>query len=149
ILLGREGIHESLLDWALDVSQFKREVESFPQGLDTQVGTRGMSISGGQKQRLGLARALVGRPKLLILDDCTSALDAGTESALWERLHEVLPDMTAVIISHRPDTLERVDAIYVLKDGEVVERGRHSQLVAQGGEYAQMYRRYVLEESVV
>ena len=107
-----------------------------------------MSISGGQKQRLALARALVGKPKILILDDCTSALDSDTESALWDRLHQVLPDLTAVIITHRPDTLEKADKIYVLDDGKIIENGQHTELIAQEGHYSSIYKKYQLEESV-
>lgn len=148
ILLGRSEISESLLEWAVEVAQLKDEIAGFPKGMDTFVGTRGMSISGGQKQRLGLARALVGKPRILVLDDCTSALDSRTEAALWERLHEVLPDMTAILITHRPDTLEKADQIYVLEGGRVVESGRHADLIKGGGEYARIYRRYKLEELV-
>jgi ATP-binding cassette subfamily B protein len=148
ILFGRDHIPESELTWAVEVAQLTEEVARFPQGLDTQIGTRGMSISGGQKQRLALARALVGKPNILILDDCTSALDSRTEDALWERLHEVMPGLTAVIITHRPDTLERADRIIVLEDGRIEEVGHHDDLVERGGLYARIYRRYQLEEEV-
>lgn len=148
ILFGREDITEETLDWALSVSQFKSEIDAFPAGVETTIGTHGMSISGGQKQRLALARALVGKPRVLILDDCTSALDSHTETALWDRLHEVLPDVTAMLITHRPDTLQRVDNIFVLKEGRIVERGRHGELMALAGEYARIYRRFELEKAV-
>lgn len=148
ILMGRENIDEDLIDWAIDVSQFKADIESFPKKLDTFVGTRGMSISGGQKQRLGLARALVGRPEILILDDCTSALDSKTESALWDRLHEVLPDLTALIITHRPDTLEKADSIIVIEEGQMIEQGHHVELINSSGTYARIYKKYQLEEAV-
>lgn len=148
ILMGREHVDESLLDWALDVAQFKGEVDEFPKGLETYIGTRGMSISGGQKQRLALARALVGKPSILILDDCTSALDSRTEAALWDRLHEVLPDLTAVIITHRPDTLEKADLIYVLDNGRIVEQGIHTELLNTESHYARIYKRYQLEQAV-
>lgn len=148
IIFGRESISDTVLEWAIEVAQLKDEIATFPKGLDTAIGTRGMSISGGQKQRLALARALVGKPRVLILDDCTSALDARTEARLWERLHEVMPDMTAILITHRPDTLERVDMIYVLEDGKVTESGRHYDLMAQGGHYARVYKRYQLAEQV-
>ena len=148
ILMGRDEIGDKLLNWAIEVSQFKNEIESFPQGLDTFIGTRGMSISGGQKQRLGLARALVGKPSVLILDDCTSALDSKTESELWNRLNQVLPDMTAILITHRPDTLEKADNIFVFENGKVIESGRHRELIAQESRYAKIYKRYQLEEAV-
>lgn len=148
IIFGRENIGDDLLDWAVEVAQLKDEIATFPNGLETQIGTRGVSISGGQKQRLSLARALVGKPKILILDDCTSALDSRTETALWERLHDVMPGMTAILITHRPDTLERADMIYVLDEGQVVERGRHEDLMIAEGLYHRIYRRYRLAEQV-
>ncbi len=148
IILGRDDVSDDLIDWAIDVSQLKSEIDSFPDGIETAVGTRGMMLSGGQKQRLSLARALVGKPRILILDDCTSALDSSTEVALWDRLHEVMPGMTAIVITHRPDTLEQADRIYVLEDGRIVEQGLHGDLVTRDGAYAKMYRRYRLEEEV-
>jgi ATP-binding cassette subfamily B protein len=148
IRFGREEISDAVMEWALEVSQLQEEVARFPQGLDTTIGTRGMSISGGQKQRLALARALVGKPKILILDDCTSALDSRTEAALWDRLHEVMPEMTAILITHRPDTLERADNIFVLEEGKVIETGRHHHLMGSGGQYSKIYKRYQLEEQV-
>ncbi|MFC2172184.1 ABC transporter ATP-binding protein, partial [Acidobacteriota bacterium] len=148
ILFGREDIPDSRLEWAVEVAQLKGEIDGFPQGIDTQIGTRGVAISGGQKQRLALARALVGKPGILILDDCTSALDSRTEATLWERLHEVMPDMTAILITHRPDTLERAERIFVLDDGKVVESGRHDDLMDRRGLYATIYRRYRLEAEV-
>lgn len=144
IVFGREGISEAQIAWALEVAQLAGEVAGFPRGIDTQIGTHGMSISGGQKQRLSLARALVGRPRLLVLDDCTSALDSRTEAALWDRLHAVLPGMTALLVTHRPDTLRRADRIFVLAEGRLVERGCHAELIRRRGEYARVYRRYEL-----
>ncbi|MGD9400963.1 MAG: ABC transporter ATP-binding protein [bacterium] len=148
IRFGREGVDDETIAWAVEVSQLKEEVDSFPRGLDTEIGVRGMSISGGQKQRLALARALAGRPKILILDDCTSALDARTEAALWDRLHEVMPELTCFIITHRPATLELVDDIIVLDEGRIVERGKHADLMGRGGVYTRVYRRIALEEAV-
>jgi ATP-binding cassette subfamily B protein len=148
IKFGREDISELQVEWAVDISQLKEEIASFSRGIDTPIGTRGVSISGGQKQRLALARALVGRPKILILDDCTSALDSRTETALWDRLHEVMPGMTAILITHRPDTLEKADMIFVMEQGRIVESGRHIELIAREGGYARIYRRYQLEAEV-
>ncbi len=148
IILGRENIPDNLIDWAVEISQLKSEIDSLPNGIETAIGTRGMMLSGGQKQRLSLARALVGKPKILILDDCTSALDSSTEAALWDRLHKVMPEMTAIMITHRPDTLEQADRIYVLENGHIAEQGSHDDLLTCDGVYAKMYKRYRLEEEV-
>ncbi len=148
ILFGRTDISDDVLHWAVDIAQLKDEIATFPKGIETQIGTRGMSISGGQKQRLSLARALVGKPHILILDDCTSALDSRTEDALWNRLHEVMPEMTAILITHRPDTLRMADRIFVLEDGRLAESGSHDELMRGGGHYARIYRRYELTEQV-
>lgn len=148
IVFGRDSISDFLIDWAIEVSQLSEDLKSFPKGLDTPIGTRGMAISGGQKQRLALARALVGKPKVLILDDCTSALDSKTEAALWGRLHEVMPEMTAILITHRPDTLERADNIFVMDNGKIAETGTHSVLISKESLYAKIYRRFQLEQAV-
>lgn len=148
IRFGRREISDDILHWALDVSRLDEEIGKFPQGIDTLIGTRGVSISGGQKQRLALARALVGRPKILILDDCTSALDSKTEAELWDKLHSVLPGITALVVTHRPDTLERVDRIFVIDQGRIAESGSHSELMQVEGMYSRIYRRYQLEEQV-
>lgn len=148
IVFGRAGISDDRIEWALEISRFLMDVERFPQGLETMIGTRGLALSGGQKQRLSLARALVTEPDILILDDCTSALDAQTERLLWDRLHEVMPGRTALLVTHRPDTLRRVDRIFVMSEGRVVERGTHDELMAGAGEYASIYHQYELMEKV-
>lgn len=148
IVFGREGISDERVEWALATAQLKDEVAQFPKGIDTQIGTRGVSISGGQKQRLALARALVARPRILVLDDCTSALDSKTETALWDQLHRVIPDITTIMITHRPDTLEKADKIIVLDRGSVVQQGTHRELINRDGHYARIYRRYRLEQQV-
>ncbi|MEZ5357463.1 MAG: ABC transporter ATP-binding protein [Candidatus Zixiibacteriota bacterium] len=148
IRFGRDGISDETLNWATDVAQLRSDIDGFPKGIQTMIGVRGMSISGGQKQRLALARALAGKPKILILDDCTSALDADTEAILWDRLHEVMPDLTCFIVSHRPATLEKADKIVVLDDGKIVEEGGHIDLILREGLYCKLYHRIMLEESV-
>ncbi len=148
IRFGRDDVDEATLAWAVEVAQLRKELDGFPKGIKTEIGVRGMSISGGQKQRVALARALVGRPRILILDDCTSALDASTEGALWDRLHEVMPDLTCFIITHRPATLEISDDIVVLEGGRIVERGSHRDLIRLDGLYRKIYHRIVLEQAV-
>ncbi|MDZ7816138.1 MAG: ABC transporter ATP-binding protein [Planctomycetota bacterium] len=101
IIFGRDDISEEDVQWAIRVSQFANDLRAFPEGLDTMVGHRGMTLSGGQKQRLAIARAIAGRPSILILDDCSSALDAETEALLWLALEKELPDATIFVISHR------------------------------------------------
>jgi ATP-binding cassette subfamily B protein len=148
VVFGRDWVSPADVEWAMQVSQLGQDLAGFPRGLDTQIGTRGMTISGGQKQRLALARALAGKPKILVLDDCTSALDLQTEAALWRNLEQVVPGMTVVMITHRTDTLEGADWIYVMDDGSVIESGRHGDLVAARGAYSRLYRRYQLEQMV-
>jgi ATP-binding cassette subfamily B protein len=148
IRFGRDEVDPETIAWAIEVSQLREDLGVIPGGLAARIGVRGMSISGGQKQRLALARALVGKPRILILDDCTSALDAKTEAALWDRLHEVMPELTCFIITHRHATLEVMDEIIVLDEGRVVETGHHSDLISGGTLYSSLYRRILLEEAV-
>lgn len=148
IRFGRDNVDAETLDWAIEVAQLQADIDGFPKGLQTRIGVRGMSISGGQKQRLALARALAAKPKILILDDCTSALDARTEAVLWDRLYEVMPDLTCFLVTHRPATLEMVDRVYVLDDGRIVEEGSHVDLILNEGIYYKLYHRIILEEAV-
>lgn len=116
-------------------------IVNLPQGYDTEIGERGVKLSGGQKQRLALARAILTNPRVLILDEATSSVDAEAEYLIQQALEKVLEGRTALIIAHRLSTIRHADKIIALEDGRIVEVGGHSELLARGGLYSQMYRR--------
>ena len=117
------------------------EIEKFQHGYDTLIGERGVTLSGGQKQRISIARALIKDPKIVIFDDCLSAVDARTEKEIIGNLYRFLENKTALIITHRIFALFDFDKIIVLDDGKIVEQGTHSELLGLNGYYADMYRR--------
>ncbi len=116
-------------------------IVSLPQGYETEIGERGVRLSGGQKQRLALARAILTDPRILILDEATSSVDAEAEYLIQQALEKVLEGRTALVIAHRLSTIRHADKIIALEDGRIVEVGDHRQLLARGGLYSQMYRR--------
>jgi ATP-binding cassette subfamily B protein len=114
-------------------------VESQEKGLDTMVGNRGLKLSGGEKQRISIARVLLKDPKLLIFDEATSALDSISESKIQEAIDPIIKERTSILIAHRLSTILAADKIYVLKDGQIVESGQHKDLVRAGGVYTELY----------
>jgi len=124
------------------------DIEAFPAGYETWVGERGITLSGGQKQRAALARAIALDPPILLLDDALSSVDTATEEAILRQLTTVRRARTCLIVAHRISTVRDADWIIVLRGGRVVERGRHDDLVAQGGIYAELHRRQLLEEEI-
>ena len=116
-------------------------IVNLPQGYETEIGERGVKLSGGQKQRLALARAILTDPRILILDEATSSVDAEAEYLIQQALENVLEGRTALVIAHRLSTIRHADKIIALEDGRIVEVGDHRQLLARGGLYSQMYRR--------
>ncbi|MEV0574621.1 ABC transporter ATP-binding protein [Streptomyces sp. NPDC050392] len=135
VLMGSDGAGEEELLRALSVAQADF-VHALPQGVDTQVGEQGLSLSGGQRQRLALARAVVGRPRFLVLDDPLSALDVHTETLVEAALRRVLEETTAVVVAHRPSTVMLADRVALLSEGRIVAVGTHQELLRGNAEYA-------------
>ncbi|MDG9704755.1 ABC transporter ATP-binding protein [Streptomyces sp. DH37] len=135
VLMGAEDAGEEELARALRVAQAREFTAALPQGLDTQVGEQGLSLSGGQRQRLALARAVVGRPRFLVLDDPLSALDVRTEALVEAALREVLAGTTALVVAHRPSTVLLADRVALLSRGRIAAVGTHAELLRSSAEY--------------
>jgi ATP-binding cassette subfamily B protein len=133
---------------AAEISQIAKDVLEFPKQFETMIGERGITLSGGQKQRTSIARALIRQPKILILDDCLSAVDTYTEEEILRRLRTFMKGRTSIIISHRISTVKGADLIVVLDKGQIVERGTHDELVAHGGIYADLNEKQLLEREL-
>lgn len=141
ILYGRPDADPAALWDAVERARLKTFVESLPDGLDTRVGERGLRLSGGEKQRVGVARAILKNPPVLILDEATSALDSRTEAEVQAALAEAARGRTTIAVAHRLSTISGADRIHVMEDGRIVESGSHDALLAREGLYASMWRR--------
>lgn len=146
-VMGEIEVNPEVIE-AAQIAQLEETITSFPNGFGTRLGERGINLSGGQKQRAALARALARRPRIVLLDDSLSAVDTQTEAAILYGLEHALSGRTAVIASHRISAVRDADWILVLDDGEVVEQGLHSELVAKNGRYATLLRRQQLLEAI-
>ena len=148
ISYGLKDIDKQRVQEVSRIANFDKDVESFPNGYETIVGERGITFSGGQKQRASLARALATDPKVLILDDSFSAVDTHTEEEILKNLKEFMEDRTSIIISHRISTVKDADKIIVLSDGMIAEEGTHEELVGLNGIYADLHYKQLLEKEL-
>ena len=142
-----DAVEEQVFE-AAEIASISGEIESFPQRFGTMVGERGITLSGGQKQRTSLARAVLRQPRILILDDSLASVDTDTEERILRRLREVMRQRTTILISHRVSTVKNADMIIVLRDGYIIERGTHDELLAHNGYYADLYQKQLLEEEL-
>ena len=146
IAYGRAGATQDEIEGAAQAARIHDFVTSLPQGYDTVVGERGLKLSGGEKQRVGIARTLLKNPPILILDEATSALDTQTERSIQDSLREMGEGRSVVTIAHRLSTIADADQIIVLEDGQIIEQGRHEDLLARGGRYTRMWESQSAEE---
>lgn len=148
IRLGKPDATDEKVQLAARSAMLDTEGDSFPDGLGTLVGERGITLSGGQKQRVALARAVIRAPRILVLDDATSSVDAETEHELLRRIRREMVGRTVLIVTHRVSTARLVDRIVVLNGGRIVDEGSHRELLARGGLYARMHDRQLIEEEL-
>ena len=145
ILFGtrEKGIED--VEEAAENADLTRNIKSFPEKYKTKIGERGITLSGGQKQRISIARAIIKKPKILILDDCLSAVDTKTENKILENLKKIMVDKTTIIISHRISSVKLAKKILVMDDGKVIEDGTHNELLRKKGNYYRIYRNQIEE----
>jgi ATP-binding cassette subfamily B protein len=146
IAYGRANATQAEVETAARAAQIHDFIARLPKGYDTPVGERGLKLSGGEKQRVAIARTLLKNPAILVLDEATSALDSANERAIQAQLEGISASKTTLIIAHRLSTIVHAHEIVVMDAGRIIERGNHESLLAQGGKYAQMW---ALQQKVV
>ena len=139
ILFPRPNASEEQLLEAVKGAYVDEFTDRFDEGLNTVIGERGVKLSGGQRQRISIARAILANPKVIILDEATSNLDTESESYIQKSLHTLMQDRTTFVIAHRLSTIQKADQILVIEEGEIVERGKHDELLAKKGRYFDLY----------
>lgn len=144
ILFAKEDASDEELNLAIEIADFKKDIDDFPEGLETITGEKGVSLSGGQKQRLSIARAVLKNPEILILDDAMSAVDANTEKNIITNLNKYRNNKTTIIVAHRISQVQNCDEIIVLEDGKIVEKGNHYELMKNDKWYKKQYENQIL-----
>jgi subfamily B ATP-binding cassette protein MsbA len=148
IAYGKPGCSRQEIIRAAELANAAEFIEKLPEGYDTLLGERGMTLSGGQRQRIAIARAVIRNTPILILDEPTSGLDSASEKLVFEALDRLMENRTVVVIAHRLSTIHRADVIFVVKDGEIVERGKHGELMNLKGLYAELHNIQFKEEEL-
>ncbi|MBI4468295.1 MAG: ABC transporter ATP-binding protein [Acidobacteria bacterium] len=148
IALGSPEAGTTAIERAAERAGLLEDIRDFPAGFETLVGERGIKLSGGQKQRAAIARAVIRRPRILILDDALSSVDTRTEEIILGHLRQVMRESTSILISHRISTVQHADRIFVLDDGRIAEQGTHESLLSLGGIYAGLHEKQILEEEL-
>ena len=149
ILFGCEDLDFKKVEKAAKDADLIRNINSFPDKYETMIGERVITLSGGQKQRISIARAIIKEPKILILDDCLSAVDTNTENIILENLKRIMEDRTTIVISHRISSVKLAKKILVIEEGKIIEKGSHKELVKMKGHYYKLYIKQVEEEKML
>ena len=139
IAYGKPGANRSEILHAAELANAHEFIEKMPEGYNTVIGERGVTLSGGQRQRIAIARAVIRNTPILILDEPGTGLDAASEKLVLEALDRLMADRTSIVIAHRLSTIRRADIIFVVKEGAIVESGKHEELLKSGGLYAELY----------
>jgi ABC-type multidrug transport system fused ATPase/permease subunit len=147
IRFGRPEASTQEIEDAAKAANALEFIQSFPEGMNTQVGDRGIQLSGGQKQRIAIARAILKNPAILILDEATSALDSESEKLVQDALDRLMTNRTAIVIAHRLSTIRKADKIIVLQEGKIMEEGNHETLISLNGAYARFVELQNLSEA--
>ena len=138
LLIGKEDATDAEVIDALKIANAWEFVKELPNGIDTNIGDAGGKLSGGQKQRLSIARAVLKNPPIMILDEATSALDTESERLVQQALENMMKNRTSIVIAHRLSTIQNADEIVVMQKGQIVEQGKHQELIAKNGVYKKL-----------
>ncbi|MFT5437820.1 MAG: ATP-binding cassette subfamily B multidrug efflux pump, partial [Ulvibacter sp.] len=148
IKFGKENATDEEVIAAAELAAVHKNIKGFAKGYETILGERGITLSGGQKQRVSIARALIKDPQILLFDDCLSAVDTETEEEILQNLNRISQNKTTIIVSHRVSSAKNADKIIVLNEGEIIQKGTHSELVNQEGYYKELYSKQLLEKEM-